>query len=377
MIWLMDGESIKQLQNTCRLLMKNQSIKVESIRDSYTLQNASVLKIHGPIFSRPNFFTEIMGLKSTECYMKEFQQLESLGMPILLDIDTGGGDAALIFEFADMIHNSSCETISYTGGAACSAGFMLHQACDKKYAYNSAMLGSIGVVGHIDLTEPDFEEVTSKNADNKRPDKEGIQNRINQIEDIFINKLSEFTGMSNDEIIKAGNNGDVFTGSHALASNFLDDTKGLQGVINNIEESRKLTTETDSTDQLKEYKDRISAISKMGCTDVERLTLYASSDMSLEDVKLLVEKDIESEKHIEDVKVEKVETKVDTKDESKDVLNGKNLMDVLQTHFSQTVNSVSADDVDPEPEPEKTQKELDDEWIAQASKEFNQIQGRK
>lgn len=367
MYWLMDKHNLQETANLIKFVSESNKNTLTDLPETFLGPDFSLLKIRGPMFARPNPFTQLLGLKSTEQYMQEFFDLERKGKPIVLDVDSHGGECALMFEFSEQIKNSSVPTISYTGGHCCSAGFLIHQSAKQKYAHKSAILGSLGVVGFMpDIT--DDNSIYSENAENKKPNKESVKKRVNELENLFIGSVASYNDMSTDDVIQKGNKGDTFTGEYAKSVGFVDETLSLTNLLNNLKGIEKLTDETN-TDALQDYKARVTEIIKMGVTDPDELAIFADSDMSIASIKTLVGKKPKEEKP-------EPEPAKEAQEKAEGEKLRESILDVLQKNFAIDVNSVKPDDGNgKEDEPKKTQKELDQEWIDSTVNDFKQITG--
>ena len=189
-----------------------------------------VLRIHGPTLSRRSWITELLGLRTTEEHLDNLSSMLATGSDVLLDIDSPGGDANLAFEFADMIRSGGDRVKAYSGGYAASAGMLFLTAASQSYAHRSATLGSIGVVGYAYFSDDDNVQY-SQNAANKKPNKASVQRDINETESLFLEYVSTGTGLTRDQIIRNGNQGDIFSGQSAEANGFISGTTTLNDLI--------------------------------------------------------------------------------------------------------------------------------------------------
>jgi ClpP class serine protease len=72
---------------------------------------------------------------------------------ILLHVDSQGGAAIGVMEFADAIRNSSAYVVGFTDTVAASGGYWILSACDEVVATPSAVVGSIGVYSAVTKKE--------------------------------------------------------------------------------------------------------------------------------------------------------------------------------------------------------------------------------
>lgn len=234
-------------------------------------ESKNILQMRGPLIARSDFITEMFGLRTTEQLMDDFQELVAEGKPILLDIDGPGGQVPLIFEFADMIHAAGDQVTSYTGGIAASAHMALHQAANTRLAHDTATLGSIGVISFVPFKFDD--EVVSSNAKNKIPSKERQQERANELEAIFHARLTEYTGMSAEDIVSKGEEGGVFTGQSALDKGFVDS-------LSNSQDARdRVSTNSNGTNSMTPEEEKATREDERALAD-ERWELLLAHDNS-------------------------------------------------------------------------------------------------
>ena len=257
-LWLISPDQAGDLRAMYDLIATGNAPKEphQEMQDtSFIAQDIGVLRIHGLIQSRPSMFSSIFGLNTTEQLMEEFDALERESVPILLDIDTHGGNAGLAFEFADMIANASVPVWSYSGGMAASLGYLYHSAAHHSVAHETAMIGSIGVAVSVfkdQNGEPygSQHRMVSANAKNKKGSTKEIQRQIDQVEGVFLDFVSSRTGLSNEEVVKAGNSGGLNLGSIASERNLIDETSNFKSTLTAFSEetmSKTKDTKTQAT----------------------------------------------------------------------------------------------------------------------------------
>ena len=227
-LFLMSDSALSQLRSDVQRQLKIGAPRQMMADSSYrtTQGTMQVLRIHGPVLSRPSWLSQLLGLRTTEEHLDNLSSMLSTGEDVLLDIDSPGGDANLAFEFADMIRSGGSRVRAYSGGYAASAGMLFLTAASQSYTHRSATLGSIGVVGYFDVSDNE-NFIYSDNAANKKPNRGSVQRDINETESLFIEYVSTGTGLSREQIIRGGNQGDIFSGQSAAANGFIDGTTTL------------------------------------------------------------------------------------------------------------------------------------------------------
>jgi len=123
----------------------------------------AVLPIHGTLVKRTSGLEALSGLTSVEMIGQAFDT--ALADPsvtaIVLDVDSGGGEVAGIFDLADRIRaaRGTKPIVAVSNEAAYSAAYALASAADTVYLARTAGVGSIGVIAlHVDQSAQDAAE---------------------------------------------------------------------------------------------------------------------------------------------------------------------------------------------------------------------------
>ena len=269
-----------------------------SIRDG-----VAVIPITGPLFRHANLMTAICGATSYEFFAQDFNKAlkDPTVQAILLDVDSPGGEVNGCSEVADMIYKArgTKPIIAYASGYCCSGAYWIASACDRIYATDTAILGSIGVVS---IFEKDDEnktiEIVSSQSPNKRPDvktKEGrakIQEHVDALADIFINKIALNRDISPKDVIENFGGGDVFVGQKAVSIGLADGLSSFEEVIADLNQTEKsFMNEQQNTFSAEDIKmaerERMSQVfaSKLvkGKEETAQM-LLAKTDMSASDI---------------------------------------------------------------------------------------------
>ena len=250
-LWLMADDQMSALASDIKAATKAGNTNDAKPISYITDDGVAVMQIHGPMFSRGNFMTELLGLHSTADYIDEFLRLEQSHDEIMLYTDGPGGQAGLMFEFADLIRNSQARTISYTSGMAASAHLLVYMSANERYAHDSAQLGSMGVIG---VTPYRFDsEVVSRNAPNKIASKEKLQTLIDSLENKFVSRVADQVGLSEKKTISAFDKGGIVLGSQALESDLIQGNSNLKGAIELFNGSAAPSSTTKGTTMTKKY----------------------------------------------------------------------------------------------------------------------------
>lgn len=221
------------------------------LENSYDVEfrdGVAILPIAGPLFRYANLFTALSGATSYDLLARDFNA--ALDNPrvesILLNIDSPGGEASGVSEFADMIYQARGRkpVVAYVGGYGASAAYWLAAAADEVIINDTAILGSIGVVlGVEDSRERDAKagvrrmEIVSAASPYKRVDpttddgRSRLQARVDALADVFVGKVAAYRGVSVETVLKEFGQGDVFVGQAAVEAGLADRVGSFEAVI--------------------------------------------------------------------------------------------------------------------------------------------------
>lgn len=225
--------------------------------------DVAVIPVHGPIFRRANLFTEISGATSIEQLALDFQT--SLDDPavagIVLDIDSPGGSASGVAEFAAQVRaaRGNKPVTAYAGSLAASAGYWIAAAAERVVIDSTAMVGSIGVVAGLRVdNDPKRIEIVSSQSPRKRMDltthegRADIQATIDDVAQVFIDTMAEYRGVDAKTVLSDFGQGGVLVGERAVKAGMADALGSLESVIAGLsgETTRNvtMTTKTPSPD---------------------------------------------------------------------------------------------------------------------------------
>jgi ClpP class serine protease len=191
---------------------------------------------------RANLMTEHCGATSYETLMSDFHSLlaDDSIHAIVLDIDSPGGEAGGCSELADAIYSARGQKpiVAYISDYGASAAYWIASACDRVYASDSAIVGSIGtqIVAFSGEMEGEIRIVASQSP-NKNLDPgtmegaEALQERANALAGIFISKVARNRGISPDKVMQNYGQGAVFVGEKAKKQGLVDGISTFESVI--------------------------------------------------------------------------------------------------------------------------------------------------
>lgn len=225
--------------------------RVVQVRDG-----VAVIPITGPIFRYANMMTEISGATSLQVLARDFST--ALGNPdvssILLEIDSPGGMASGIGEFADMVYQArGVKPIkAYVSDMGASAAYWIASAAGEIITAPSAELGSIGVVMAIrDSREAETRaglrtiEVVSSQSPNKRLDpitdegRAAVQTRVDQLASIFVAAVARNRGVTAEAVVADMGAGGIRMGASAVAARLSDRLGSFEAVVAELAAGRR------------------------------------------------------------------------------------------------------------------------------------------
>jgi signal peptide peptidase SppA len=214
----------------------------------------AVIPVRGPLFKRANLMTEHCGAASYESVLRDFHQMLASDQvkSIVLDIDSPGGEANGCSELADHIFEARGQKpiAAYIGGTGASAAYWIASACDRIFASDSAIIGSIGVQSAIrsEKNEGEIRFVSSQSPNKNRDPttQEGareVQTVIDGLAEVFILKVARNRGVGRETVLEEFGQGSVFVGAEAQKRGLIDEITTLESVIANYG-AQGMTTES-------------------------------------------------------------------------------------------------------------------------------------
>lgn len=209
----------------------------------------AVIPVIGPIARRMNMFSDVSGGTSLDLLARDFVTAldNNQVRAIVLNIDSPGGEANGVSEFANMVYSARGRKpiYAYVGGMGASAAYWIASAAEKIVIDDTAMLGSIGVIAAVPTSEED-DEVTfvSSQSPNKRPDpktEEGaasIQSMIDSLAQVFVESIARNRGVSAETVLTSFGQGGMFVGKDAVKARLADSVGSFEGVLTQLAQAR-------------------------------------------------------------------------------------------------------------------------------------------
>ncbi len=215
----------------------------------------AVLPVRGPIFRYANLFTQVSGATSLESLATDFGQ--AVANPavkaIVLEVDSPGGMAAGISEFAAQVRAASQvkPVVAYVSDMGASAAYWIASAASQLVISDTARVGSIGVVMQAQRSAEDgtIKFISSQSPlKQARPDSEAgqrlYQQQMDQMAQVFIDAVASYRGVTAEKVTTDFGQGFTLVGAAAVAAGMADRLGTLESIIAGLSgdnRMRKLT----------------------------------------------------------------------------------------------------------------------------------------
>ncbi len=307
-MWLTDSDTLSKVydvvsnhNNMVDMLERYNAKPVDEAYLTSRRGDTAIVNIKGIIMRYGNFITKACGTASLDVIATEFQQAldDSSVKSIILNIDSAGGSAAGINEFAEHIYNSRGKKPikAYVGGTCASAAYFIASACDEIIVDEMAVVGSIGTVVVVGKRNKDSIEIVSSQSPNKRIDAETdegalkIKAMLDDMTAVFLDKVARNRAISINDVVNAGDAGGVVVGHKAVDGGLVDKLGSFEGLINELNMATKnvviggfmnenVTEVTATADEqvataLNAERERVSAILDMYAVGAESIVFDA------------------------------------------------------------------------------------------------------
>lgn len=224
-----------------------QGARLENSFQTSVRDGVAILPVIGPLFPYASVFDMLSGATSLQMLALDLQRAvdDPNVKSIVLEIDSPGGVAMGINEFADQVRAAAAKkrVVAYVAGMACSAAYWIATAADEIVTDAAGILGSIGVVLSAWVQEqPDQDgyrqfEIVSSNAAKKRVDPrtdEGratIRAEIDEIEAVFLDAVARGRKVSVDDVKERFGQGGVMIGANAVRAGLADRTGSFESLV--------------------------------------------------------------------------------------------------------------------------------------------------
>ncbi len=231
----------------------------QGIPATYTIENGvGILPIQGMIIPKSDIFTLIFGgFAALDILTRDFRELAGRDdvHTIVLDIDSPGGNAFGVQQFANLIFNSRADKsiIAVTSGMMASAAMWIGAAAHKIVITGDVtVVGSIGTVtSHVDISEAEkmagikttevaagkFKRVPSMFEPLTTKGKQVLQGQVNHANTAFINDIAKFRGVIPSTVVSKMAEGKTFIGTQGISVGLIDEMLTMEEVLNNTTDS--------------------------------------------------------------------------------------------------------------------------------------------
>ncbi len=220
--------------------------RLPNTRNVQNRDGVAVIPVIGPIFRYANVFTEISGATSIQTLATDFSA--ALADPaikaIVLEVDSPGGMAAGVSEFAAMVRAGTAKkpVVAYVSNFGASAGYWIPSAAQKIVVADTAMLGSIGMVLRVGITKDSGTvEIVSSQSPFKRVDastddgRDRIQATVDAMAAVFVESVARYRGVSVDHVLFNFGQGSLLVGRDAVQAGLADQLGSLESTIKQLQ----------------------------------------------------------------------------------------------------------------------------------------------
>lgn len=255
--WAIQPEKLLEIQSIYAAHMAGEKIDIDALeaRLGRPLQNTqtvvlrgdtALIPVTGPVFRYANLFTQISGASSLSVLSTDFAAAEQNPAirQIVLVIDSPGGQANGIAEFAQMVRSAGKPVIAYIDNVAASAAYWIASAADQIVMAKTGMVGSIGAVISIDPRKNDGSvEIVSSQSPNKRVDvttdagRSQIQTLIDGLAQVFIEDVATYRNVPVATVLEKFGAGGMKLAAEAVDLGMADRMGTLETLLTELSQS--------------------------------------------------------------------------------------------------------------------------------------------
>lgn len=217
-----------------------------------------VVPIMGTLVQRTGGMDAESGLRSYESIRGDIDAAMSMPVgTVVLEIDSGGGEAQGAFELADYIYqlgraeaakgSRGKRIIAYANEAALSAAYLIAAAAPEVVMPETGVVGSIGVIAlHLDTSEAEKQaglRYTAVYAGERKNDltphepltESGaafLQQRVDSLYALFVERVAQYRGISAERV--RGTQAAVLSASDALKVGLVDRVLGWTDFLSGL-----------------------------------------------------------------------------------------------------------------------------------------------
>lgn len=348
----MDSEYVNVKDDTPKFELSANPTEEDIIKHERAINGVSedgttgYLDVTGTLVAKHDDFNACMGFTSYEKLYSQFEKQVSMGIEkVVLNVDSGGGEARTAFEMADQFKALAVENnipiYAYVDGLSASAAFLWSSIADEIVARPDSEIGSVGVVvqlvnnskmlenkgitrkfityGENKVPFDDSGEFTAKfiQSIQEKVNKTGIQfnkfiarNRNMQVEDVIATQAEVF---DTEDALKVGFIDKVMTKSE-FYENYLPSKSNMKSMYF-LQSEENMTKNVElNADELQELKTQLATATETK----EQLTtslaeLQAEYDVTKEQLEVMKVELAEIKEAKENLEAEKVKAELDAR----------------------------------------------------------------
>lgn len=220
-------------------LAKNAMDTARFKHDTHRRGDVAVIPVRGPIFRYANLLTDVSGATSLQTLVSDFDSaLEDPTVSrIVLDIDSPGGQATGIADFADKVRSAGKPVTAFVGGTGASAAYWIASAASEIWASSTGLLGSIGVVSTYKPDASGNLKIISTQSPLKQasPTTEaGLvewQRMVDDMASVFVSAVAALRGVPEEKVLNDFGRGGLLIGDKARAAGMADRVGHIEELI--------------------------------------------------------------------------------------------------------------------------------------------------
>lgn len=220
-------------------------------------RDVAILDISGALVPKDSWINRYYGRVSyEEIRGASIAALKAGKTALLMNYDTGGGNASGIMELSDFLHelDKQIAVYSYTGTNMLSGGYWLGAVGRRIYSNQMAMVGSIGVItAHfsyhralkeqgVDVTMIRAGEFKALGSPYEKLDdvaKADIQGKLDKTYELFTSHISAERDIPVGKLIETAAEGRTFFGSDAIGVGLVDAVMSFDAVVEDVAKRSK------------------------------------------------------------------------------------------------------------------------------------------
>ena len=235
--------------NDVEALRATNGTLLNNTRKTEIRNGVAIIPVVGSIFRYANMFTEVSGATSTQVLSTDFNEaLNNKDVKgILLDIDSGGGQANGISELSSMIFNArGVKPIkAYIGGSGASAAYWIGSSADEVVINDTGIAGSIGAMLSFDDNSAQKEKdgiVEMKYISSVSPLKNSnseLQALVDSLGEIFVENVARNRCVTVEHVKENFGKGGLFVGKDAVSAGLADRVGTFEEVLASFSTSNR------------------------------------------------------------------------------------------------------------------------------------------